>query len=49
MQPTACRGLAGVGGGNGLTGMRERLERAGGSMQAGPTEHGWRVELEVPA
>ncbi len=42
-------GLAGVGGGNGLNGLRERLERAGGRMQAGPTEAGWRVELEVPA
>jgi len=41
--------LAGVGGGRGLNGMRERLERAGGSMQAGPTDAGWRVELEVPA
>jgi signal transduction histidine kinase len=28
--------------------MRERLERAGGSMHAGPTEQGWRVELDVP-
>jgi hypothetical protein len=28
--------------------MRERLERAGGSMQAGPTDAGWRVELDVP-
>jgi signal transduction histidine kinase len=42
-------GLAGVGGGNGLAGLRERLERAGGSLQAGPTETGWRVELQVPA
>jgi signal transduction histidine kinase len=42
-------GLVGVGGGNGLNGMRERLERAGGRMQAGPTDSGWRVELEVPA
>jgi signal transduction histidine kinase len=41
-------GLAGAGGGHGLAGMRERLERAGGTMQAGPTETGWRVELEVP-
>jgi signal transduction histidine kinase len=41
--------LVGVGGGNGLQGMRERLERAGGRMQAGPTDSGWRVELEVPA
>jgi signal transduction histidine kinase len=42
-------GLTGVGGGRGLDGMRERIERAGGAMLAGPTEHGWRVELEVPA
>jgi signal transduction histidine kinase len=48
-QPAEAGGLAGVGGGNGLTGLRERLERAGGSMQAGPTETGWRVDLEVPA
>jgi signal transduction histidine kinase len=42
-------GLVGVGGGNGLVGMRERLEQAGGTMQAGPTNTGWRVELDVPA
>jgi signal transduction histidine kinase len=42
-------GLEGVGGGRGLAGMRERVERAGGSMRAGPTGSGWRVELEVPA
>ena len=47
--PSDDPGLADVGGGNGLAGMRERLERAGGRMQAGPTETGWRVELEVPA
>lgn len=41
-------GLADVGGGRGLAGMRERLERAGGSMQAGPTDTGWHVELQVP-
>jgi signal transduction histidine kinase len=33
----AGAGLTGVGGGRGLEGMRERLERAGGSMRAGPT------------
>ena len=49
VQPIDAGGLAGVGGGNGLTGMRERLEHAGGKMQAGPTENGWRVRLEVPA
>jgi signal transduction histidine kinase len=49
--PTVSSGgeLKGVGGGRGLSGMRERLERAGGNMQAGPTEQGWRVELDVPA
>ena len=39
----------GLGGGHGLSGMRERIERAGGTMSAGPTADGWRVELEVPA
>ena len=42
-------GLGDVGGGNGLDNMRERLEQAGGTMQAGPTDTGWRVELDVPA
>jgi signal transduction histidine kinase len=40
--------LVGVGGGSGLAGMRERVERAGGSVQAGPTREGWRVRLELP-
>jgi signal transduction histidine kinase len=39
----------GVGGGRGLEGMRARIEQAGGSMSAGPTDDGWRVEIEVPA
>ena len=47
--PPPGAGLADVGGGRGLAGMRERLERAGGSMHAGPTDAGWRVELQVPA
>jgi signal transduction histidine kinase len=38
-----------AGGGYGLTGMRERAELLGGSLQAGPTARGFRVELEVPA
>jgi signal transduction histidine kinase len=42
-------GLTGVGGGRGLSAMRERVERIGGTASAGPTESGWRVELEVPA
>src|SRR4029077_10492305 len=42
-------GLAAAGGGHGLAGLRERLERAGGTMQAGPTENGGGVDLDVPA
>jgi signal transduction histidine kinase len=38
----------GMGGGRGLEGLRERIEQAGGTMSAGPTAAGWRVELEVP-
>jgi len=40
--------LADAGGGHGLTAMRERTARAGGAVRAGPTDDGWRVELEVP-
>jgi signal transduction histidine kinase len=39
----------GMGGGRGLEGLRERIERTGGSLSAGPTADGWRVEIEVPA
>jgi signal transduction histidine kinase len=39
----------GMGGGRGLEGLRERVERAGGTMSAGPTTEGWRVEIEMPA
>jgi len=38
-----------TGGGNGLRGMRERIERVGGRTQAGPTAGGWTVEMEIPA
>jgi signal transduction histidine kinase len=41
--------LAGAGGGHGLSAMRERIERAGGTMSAGPAGDGWRVRLEVSA
>ena len=40
--------LADVGGGHGLTAMRERAARVGGAARVGPTADGWRVELEVP-
>jgi len=36
------------GGGKGLTGMRERVGAVGGSVQAGATERGFRVDVEVP-
>lgn len=42
------KGLQGVGGGHGLAGMRERIERVGGTATAGPTPSGWRVELVIP-
>jgi signal transduction histidine kinase len=55
----AARAPAGVGaaptagaaptGGYGLTGMRERLELAGGHLTAGPGSAGWTVSAEVPA
>jgi signal transduction histidine kinase len=43
-----AEGLRDVGGGRGLLGLGERIERVGGSMSAGRTETGWRVELGVP-
>ena len=38
----------GMGGGHGLEGLRERIERADGTVSAGPTTDGWRVEIDVP-
>jgi signal transduction histidine kinase len=37
------------GGGHGLAGMRERAELLGGTLTAGATPRGFRVELQVPA
>jgi signal transduction histidine kinase len=38
----------GLGGGRGLEGLRERIDRAGGSLSVGPQADGWRVEIDVP-
>jgi signal transduction histidine kinase len=38
-----------AGGGNGLRGMRERAELAGGELNAGPAGTGFVVELKLPA
>ncbi|MEU8110828.1 histidine kinase [Micromonospora sp. NPDC048947] len=38
-----------VGGGHGITGMRERVEVLGGRLEAGPTGTGWRVRTVLPA
>jgi signal transduction histidine kinase len=47
--PRVQRSPVDPGGGHGLAGMRERAATVGGRMQAGPTDHGWRVSLELPA
>ena len=36
------------GAGQGLLGMRERASVLGGTVEAGPTEHGWRVHAALP-
>jgi signal transduction histidine kinase len=36
-------------GGYGLTGLRERAELAGGRFTADPIDHGWRVDVMIPA
>jgi signal transduction histidine kinase len=41
--------LAAVGAGYGLTGLRERAELAGGTLEAGPADGAWRVCLKIPA
>jgi signal transduction histidine kinase len=44
----AAGSLAASGGGYGLRGMRERAAALGGTLAAGPTDDGWRVELRLP-
>jgi signal transduction histidine kinase len=40
--------LASSGGGYGLSGLKERAELAGGTLDAGPYGDGWRVRLSIP-
>ncbi|MFD7137496.1 sensor histidine kinase [Streptomyces sp. NPDC059894] len=42
-------GGADGGPGNGLTGLGERLQKAGGTLEAGGTRHGFRLVARVPA
>ncbi|MFI7403031.1 sensor histidine kinase [Streptomyces sp. NPDC049541] len=42
-------GAPGKGPGNGLTGLTERLEKAGGTLEAGRIKHGFRLVARVPA
>jgi len=44
----AANGLASAGGGFGLKGMHERAQALGGTITAGSSDHGWRVELRLP-
>ncbi|WP_432839275.1 sensor histidine kinase [Dactylosporangium sp. CA-092794] len=39
----------GLSSGYGLTGLRERAELAGGSVEAGPCDGGWSVDVKMPA
>ncbi|MFI9807265.1 sensor histidine kinase [Streptomyces sp. NPDC052301] len=41
-------GGSGKGPGNGLTGLTERLEKAGGTLEAGRIKHGFRLVARVP-
>ena len=47
--PVGAGPLADAGSGYGLSAMRERAAQFGGTVQAGPTDDGFRVELEIPA
>ncbi|MEV5877705.1 histidine kinase [Streptomyces sp. NPDC052101] len=42
-------GGSGSGPGNGLTGLMERLEKAGGTLEAGRIKHGFRLVARAPA
>jgi signal transduction histidine kinase len=41
--------LAATGAGAGLTGLKERAELAGGTLETGPADGTWRIELRIPS
>jgi len=48
-RPTTASRLATSGGGNGLVGLRERVDLLGGDLSAGPDAGGgWRLEARLP-
>jgi signal transduction histidine kinase len=46
---TQVSGLAESGGGYGVRGMRERAVALGGTLEAGATDDGWRIEMRIPS
>jgi signal transduction histidine kinase len=48
LAPVRASALASAGSGYGLRGMRERAAPLGGTLAAGPTSDGWRVDLHLP-
>ena len=50
LPPAGATGpLAATGAGAGLTGLKERAALAGGTLEAGPADGTWRIDLRIPA
>jgi signal transduction histidine kinase len=46
--PGAHRPLAATGAGAGLAGLKERAALVGGTLEAGPADGIWRIDLTIP-